>query len=282
MIMLQIPFQSYAFCGFYVAGADSKLFNETSEVILVRNNKKTVVTMKNDYQGNMEDFAMVVPIPNVIQRNDIKVVDKSIFATLDKYSAPRLVEYYDVNPCTPPILEKVFMVEDAMAAPTDMSLDFELKDEFDTRVTIEARYEVEEYDILVLSSKESSGLKSWLEENGYHLPKKAEEVLDPYIKNNMKFFVAKVDIQRMLNPNELSPIQITYEHDNLMLPIRLGMANSKGEQDLVVYAFTPEGRIECTNYRTVEMPTGNDIPPFVDPHFGGFYKKVFEKEYLDN
>ncbi|MEO0405449.1 MAG: DUF2330 domain-containing protein, partial [Bacteroidota bacterium] len=90
------------------------------------------------------------------------------------------------------------------------------------------------------------------------------------------------DVQRMLNPNELSPIQITYEHDNFMLPIRLGMANSKGEQALVVYGFTPEGRIECTNYRTVEMPTGNDIPPFVEPNFGGFYKKVFDKEYQDN
>ncbi|TND05043.1 MAG: hypothetical protein FD123_3663, partial [Bacteroidetes bacterium] len=48
-----------AFCGFYVAKADAKLFNKTSEVILVRNGEKTTITMSSDFEGEVKDFAMV-------------------------------------------------------------------------------------------------------------------------------------------------------------------------------------------------------------------------------
>ena len=281
IITLTMPLQSYAFCGFYVAGAGSDLFNESSEVILVRDGKKTTVTMKNDFEGDPEEFAMVVPVPTVISRKDIDVVDPIIFETLDKYSAPRLLEYFDHNPCEPYVdyITSIPMINGNMVLCCVESTTRRRKDK---RVKIEAKYEVKEYDILVLSSKNSSDLKGWLEDNDYDLPPQAEEVLEPYIKNNMKFFVATVDKKRMKNPNELSPLQISYEHDNFMLPIRLGMANSKGEQDLIVYAFTKEGRIECTNYRTDEMPTANEIPPSVEPKFQKCYTRIYDKQYNDN
>ena len=37
-------------------------------------------------------------------------------------------------------------------------------------VTIEAQYTVGEYDILILSAKQSGGLETWLTENGYRIP----------------------------------------------------------------------------------------------------------------
>ena len=66
-------------------------------------------------------------------------------------------------------------------------------------VKIEAKYIVGEYDILILSAKESRGLKTWLNENGYKIPANAEEVLDPYIKSNLKFFVVKVNEEEKKN-----------------------------------------------------------------------------------
>ena len=116
------------------------------------------------------------------------------------------------------------------------------------------KYLVGEYDILILSAKESSGLKTWLTENGYKIPADAEEVLEPYIKSNLKFFVVKVNEKekQKLNNNFLRPIQISFNSPKFMLPIRLGMANADGDQDLIVYAFTRKGRIESTNYRNAE------------------------------
>src|ERR1043165_7848735 len=89
----------YSFCAFYVAKADVKLFNKTSQVIIAKNGDKQTVTMSSDFEGDVKDFAMVVPVPVVLAESDIKTVNKSIFSKLDDYSAPRLVEYYDEDPC---------------------------------------------------------------------------------------------------------------------------------------------------------------------------------------
>ena len=98
-IALIITSEIYSFCGFYVAKAGANLYNKKSEVILVRDGNETTITMNNDFKGNVKDFAMVIPVPNLIARSDIKIAESSIFTFLDNYSSPRLVEYYDYNPC---------------------------------------------------------------------------------------------------------------------------------------------------------------------------------------
>ena len=87
------------FCGFYVAKADTKLFNRASQVVLVRDGDRTVLTMANDYQGSLKEFAVVVPVPTFLRREQIHVGDRALVDHLDAYSAPRLVEYFDANPC---------------------------------------------------------------------------------------------------------------------------------------------------------------------------------------
>src|SRR6266576_2959924 len=148
-------------------------------------------------------------------------------------------------------------------------------------VKVEAKYLVGEYDVLILSAKESSGLKDWLIENGYKIPAGAEEVLEPYIKSNLKFFVVKVNEEekKKLPGNFLRPIQISFNSPRFMLPIRLGMANAEGDQDMIVYAFSKKGRVECANYRTVSLPTGKNIPLFVQQNFGNFYSNLFQHQW---
>jgi hypothetical protein len=89
---------AWAFCGFYVAKADTKLYNQASQVILARNGDRTVLTMANDYQGDVKDFAIVVPVPVVLQQDQVNVGDPKIIERLDAFSAPRLVEYFDPRP----------------------------------------------------------------------------------------------------------------------------------------------------------------------------------------
>lgn len=268
-----------AFCGFYVAKADGTLKNKTSQVILVRDGDKNVVTMYNDFKGSFKDFAMVVPVPVVLKEKDIKVVDQSIFTRFDDYSRPRLVEYFDENPC----YRREYDREDKMSAMESAPMREMKKSKAPagSSVTIEAQYLVGEYDILILSAKESSGLKTWLTENGYKIPEAANEVLEPYIKSNLKFFVVKVNEaeQKKLGGNFLRPIQISFSSPKFMLPIRLGMANADGDQDMIVYALSKKGRIECTNYRTLELPTSKNIPLFVKDNFGAFYGNLFQHQW---
>src|SRR5262249_24202394 len=154
---------------------------------------KTVLTMANDYEGDLKEFATVIPVPTVLQREQINVGDIRVLNHLDAYSAPRLVEYYDADPCA----ITMYKVE-RLAAASPGAIGGGAREERGKSlgVTIEARYEVGEYDILILSAKQSSGLETWLRENQYRIPDGAHEVLGSYIKSGMKFFVAKVNLQR--------------------------------------------------------------------------------------
>src|SRR5215203_1059881 len=282
MILLSamITHEAAAFCGFYVSKADGTLKNKTSEVILVRDGNRNVITMYNDFKGNFRDFAMVVPVPVVLKKSDIKVVEQQIFNTLNDYSKPRLVEYYDQNPC-----QRNFDKDSRAMAPQANLQEVVVTgygtQKKETRVKIEAKYLIGEYDILILSAKESSGLKDWLNENGYKIPNGADEVLEPYIKSNLKFFVVKVNEaeKKKLPGNFLRPIQIRFISPKFMLPIRLGMANADGDQDMIVYAFTKKGRIETTNYRNVDIASNRKIPLFVQKNFGAFYGNLFTNQW---
>ena len=57
---------AHAFCGFYVAGGGAELFNNATQVVLMREGTRTVLSMQNTYQGPPEDFAMVIPVPVVL------------------------------------------------------------------------------------------------------------------------------------------------------------------------------------------------------------------------
>jgi hypothetical protein len=277
-MLVELP-AAHAFCGFYVAKADASLFNNRSEVILVRDGQFTTITMSSDFKGNVRDFAMVVPVPVVLREADIRVVNRNVFQFLDNYSSPRLVEYYDQNPCYPVIDEAEFLAKPSAMATNKSIMEDAVSADYG--VKIEARYQVGEYDILILSATESNGLKQWLLMNEYKIPAGAEEVLDPYIRSNMKFFVVKVNLDKLLQrgTDYLSPLQISFTHEKFMLPIRLGMANANGDQDMIVYGFSKRGRLECTNYRTVKMPTDRNIPLFAQRQFGDIYRWIFDKSY---
>jgi hypothetical protein len=277
---LLLSMQAHAFCGFYVAKADATLFNNKSEVILVRNGTRNVITMSSDFKGDLSEFAMVVPVPTVLAEKDIRVVERRIFDVMNSYSAPRLVNYYDNNPCGYDM--RVYEDSYSMAVPAMAKEELESEKLITIKgVKIEAQYDIDEYKIIILSAKESDGLQIWLEANGYKVPESARQVLEPYVRSNMKFFLVKVNLDKVQNRNSeyLRPIQIRFDHAKFMLPLRLGMANSNGSQDMIVYALTTEGRVECTNYRTVKMPTDRNIPLYVEPKFGDFYKSLFEKTY---
>ena len=268
--------QAAAFCGFYVAKADANLFNEASKVVMSRDGNRTVITMVNDYQGDPTEFAMVIPTPVVLKESQIHIGKKSTVDHLDAYTAPRLVEYHDPDPCQQVYLRKSMQADGSvmMAVPAPMAAEAE-----SMGVTIEAEYTIGEYDILILSATQSDGLQQWLDQEGYKVPPKARDVLASYIAQDMKFFVAKVNLEEKakLGGEFLRPIQLAFEHDRFMLPIRLGTVNAKDKQDLILYTLTRKGRVESTNYRTAKIPTGMDLPLFLksDEEFGEFYKAMY-------
>ena len=62
-------------------------------------------------------------------------------------------------------------------------------------VTVEAQYTVGEYDIVILSAKESAGSRPGCARTATGFRRGAAKALAPYIKQDMKFFVAKVNLK---------------------------------------------------------------------------------------
>ena len=257
------------------------MFNHATQVVMMRVGTRTVLAMQNNYQGPPEDFAMVVPVPVVLHEGDVKTLPKDVFAKVDTMSSPRLVEYWEQDPCyREPKFEGRYEMEPA--APMEMSGGGAAPRDYG--VKIEAKFTVGEYDVVILSATESTGLDRYLRDQHYQIPAGAEPLLRPYVENGMKFFVAKVDPKKVTFENGqamLSPLRFHYDSDEFSLPIRLGLANSDGTQDLIVNILAPK-RYEVANYKNVTIPTNLEVKDEVRTRFGEFYAALFDRTLEKN
>jgi MYXO-CTERM domain-containing protein len=271
-----LPFAAHAFCGFYVGGAGQKLYNNATMVVMMRDGTRTVLSMQNNYQGPAEKFAMVVPVPVVLQKENVKTLPREVFDKIDTLAAPRLVEYWEQDPCRVANDAKeggastrysAMPRKDAPASGAGYS------------VKVEAQFTVAEYEIVVLSAKDSGGLERWLHDNDYAIPDGAAPYLKPYVTEGWKFFVAKVDPTKVTFKDGqamLSPLRFHYDSDDFRLPVRLGLINSNGTQDLIVHILARHQRYEVANYDNVFIPTNLDVAEAARDQFAPFYAALFD------
>ncbi|HEY9702425.1 MAG TPA: DUF2330 domain-containing protein, partial [Allocoleopsis sp.] len=377
-----------AFCGFFVAKADAKLYNSSSRVVIARIGDRNIFYMSNDYQGDVKDFARIVPVPVIPKREQVRIGNQELIEKLDTFTAPRLVQYYDdvqklwweeAGPIIIPttiviviatslfmgykkkklfdvllILQMIFIpiliffnpnilytiaslnpiliitaivivitpllfigykkknllkvlvtwfviyILIVIALPSFLIQANKGKSSYYTnnaQVTIADKFTIGEYDITILSAKQSNGLTTWLNDNGYKVPNNAKAMLQDYIQKGMKFFVVKVNLAALEKTGNgfLRPIVLEYNSPKLMLPIRLGTLNAKSDQDLIIHILSSDDYqkheyFEVGNYRTVFIPTdqnksyrfkpsGEELPSFIQNEFGEFYQAMFQREY---
>jgi hypothetical protein len=277
---LALPRAASAFCGFYVAGADSDLYNNATTVAMMRNGTRTVLSMQNNYQGPPKDFAMVVPVPVVLQKKNVKTLPRAIFDRLDRLAAPRLVEYWEQDPCPPDGGSIGIMRSGTIGAGSGTGSGYGAGGGGTRpKVVVEAQFTVGEYEIVILSAEDALSLETWLTESGYAIPDGAAKYLEPYVTAGMKFFVAKVDIEKVTMKDgmaTLSPLRFWYDTEDFTLPIRLGLINSAGTQDLLVHILAPGKRYSVANYANVSIPTNLIVEDAVRERFGEFYAALFD------
>jgi hypothetical protein len=272
------PGQADAFCGFYISGAEGSLFNNATQVVLMRDGKRTVLSMQNHYDGPPEDFAMVVPVPVVLKEEDVKTLPHSVFQTVDTMASPRLVEYWEQDPC--PVMYNYEDSDKMMMAPSMAGASrMESESAAAPVVTIEAQFEVGEYEVVILSANDSMALDTWLRAENYKIPPGAEPALRPYIESGMFFFVAKVNLKKVQREDGravLSPLRFHYDTDTFQLPVRLGLLNADGAQDLIIHVLARGQRYEVANYENVTIPTNIEVKAEARSGFGEFYAALFD------
>lgn len=275
-----------AFCGAYVANAGSDIYNHASQIVITRQFGRTTLTLANDFEGDATEFAIVIPVPEVLGEADVQVVEPSVVERLDLYSAPRLVEYtcddvmaYEEEPTD--VYETrgcggvAFSQDYAIASDAGLYGYYGYGEEADDAVVVEASFVEGAYQIEILSAEDSAGLMSWLDRNGYSLPAGAGDILQDYIDSGSYFFAAKVSLPEVASARSwLAPLQFGYESDVISLPIRLGTVNSAGQQDLIVYGITTQadGELGISNYPEVEVEQECMYDPLSED-FGAFYDR---------
>jgi hypothetical protein len=267
-----------AFCGFYVGGAGAKLFNDATVVVLMREGTRTVLSMQNAYKGPPEKFAMVVPVPVVLQEENVKTLPRDLFDKVDQLAAPRLVEYWEQDPCAQEVEYKGGGGMRKAMAPAPAAARAE--EAADLGVKIEAQFTVGEYQVVVLSAKDSGGLEEWLHREQYTIPDGAAPYFKPYVAAGSKFFVARVDINKVKMEDGvavLSPLRFYYDSETFSLPVRLGLINSSGTQDLIVHVLARGKRYEVANYPNVTIPTNLDVSEAAKTEFPTFYTTLFDR-----
>jgi hypothetical protein len=249
-------------------------------VVLMRSGTTTVLSMQNNYQGPPEDFALVIPVPAVLSEDNVKTLPNGVFSRVDALAAPRLVEYWEMDPC----IERAEPEEFEEGAPPPTAVMSASGGEA-YGVTVEAEFAVGEYDVVILSAEDSSGLDRWLRHERYNIPEGAEPVLRPYVEQGTKFFVAKVDVGRVNRVNGqvlLSPLRFHYDSQDFWLPVRLGLLNSAGEQDLIVHVLAPNTRYSVANYPNALIPTNIVVADEVRQSYSAFYEALFRETIAQN
>lgn len=258
-----------------------KLLSDGSEVAIMRRDDINVVSLSMSYRGPAEDFAVIVPVPVVLHADDVTTLSPGVFERLRKVTGPRLVEQWETDPCGWDAYEDGDAREGgtgvaAAAAPAGAGGAVGASE-----VVVEAAFDVDEYDIVVLGASDSTALEKWLGDNGYALPKGIEPFLRPYVAGGYKFFVAKVNaakVELSWGRAKLSPIRFHYRDERFRLPIRLGLANVEGPQDLVVYLLG-KSRYELANHDNAFVPTNVELAAGLADHFDVVYERLLARAF---
>lgn len=265
---------SHALNGIYASQATTTPTSRSSAVVVLRAGETTVLSIRSDYEGPREPFALLIPVPAPIDEEQVGTVDPALFDRLERLTAPRLVDAWEQDPCA----------TDAREPSAETALDALEASRKETTFDRsgggeERRFDVGEYDITVLAPASVEELSGWLERHGYSLPDSADAAIGPYIADGMRFVVATVDADKLQFRDGravLSPLRLILRSTNPSLPIRLGAVNSPGSQDLFVYVLGAS-RYEAAGLDNVTIPTNLVLADVAKRRFPEFYSALFEQ-----
>ena len=250
---------------------NTKLYNRSTRTVYARVGDETTVTMVADYRGDPREFAAVIAVPTVLTREQIRTADAKLVERIDAATAPRFTIRHDPDPCfVPPVSAFPSRSAPMVGAPAAAAGAIQAA----PAVVVEARYVVGEYDVAILSASESDALVKWLTSQGYQIPSAAEPVLAAYIREGLKFFVAKVALKEGSSDGykRLSPLQISYRSAKMWVPLRLSTVVAEGPQDMFVFALTEGANIEAANMPARVLDTLRELPALAGGQFDTFYE----------
>lgn len=268
---------AHAFCGAYVGSIDVTPTNALSRMGIVRDGERTVLTLANDTQGELADFGLLIPIPAAIDARNVRVVDEGLLQDADRYSAPRLVEYTcdDLDHGVAP--QPTGGGGGCVGAARERTFSTPVTTNPEASVAVLEYFTEGEYEIQVVQAAQTAPLLDWLDANGFVADPSLEGLLGEYVAADAFFLAIRVRVEALERGHTwLSPLQIEYPSQDVVLPIRLGTHSSAGLQDLLVFLIgaAEDGGWGISNYPEAAVPTDCLLPDDA-ADFASWYDEAF-------
>ncbi len=280
----------HALPGFIAGAGDAPRHNNVTHVVLMKKGPTTVVTVWPDYEGALDRFALVLPVPSDVSARDVKTIKRDSVDHLDEITAPRFYDFWEMDPCEPGEPKQEWERDLSVKAGPDQLLGGGMPSfgggsaqEKELQLNMEPEFKSGEYSYGFVPKGKS--VASYLARKGLTAPKGAAEAADEYASRGMKILVAQVDANKVELAGArralLSPIRFATS-GQYTLPETLGLANSPGKQELIVYVLDPEQRYEVQGYGNVFPPTNVRVDGAVKERLGDFYAGVHDALLVKN
>lgn len=194
-------------------------------------------TVQPVFQGNAEDFGMVIPTPG---QPKLKEAPRDLFKDLALYTV------LEPRPCRR-VMRKYSMGGPPMAAGKSAPMKSTVK-------VLEAGV-VGTLDYKIITAEKASDLYEWLKEHQYSFAGD-EATLDFYVKKKWFFTVMKIDPKQMKRDpsgsytGEVSPTRFHFTSAKLVYPLRITSLSVKDQTEALFYVLTkrkidlPQSKLE--------------------------------------
>jgi MYXO-CTERM domain-containing protein len=195
------------------------------------------------YDGSAEEFAWVVPVPDV---PELFVSTDTLFEEVSMRFAPQFTPtFHEEGKCTYGGWYGYSYDDYALGTP-----DFSSSPESGGGVIVVDEREVGPYDTATLQAKSTEDLLEWLQENDYDLPDAINPALAPYVADGAYFVALK--LQADMDTGDLQPLAMEFAGTRAMIPIQLTSIAATPDMRLEVYVLGKH-RAVPENYLHVQI-----------------------------
>jgi uncharacterized protein (TIGR03382 family) len=264
-----------------------------TDVAVLKYESSHAVTLQSEYEGPTEHFAMLTVVPASVRAQDVTTVPREVFAKLARRSDPRLVEYWEQDPCAPEADLSALAASATGNGITTATAPLGLASTTSTNAPSspaptelkQAKGSSGEYTITLLAGADAKHLDAWLRAHKYTAPTGTMAALQSYLNAGMKVLVAEIDGKKLSataggGATLLSPLRIHFEASAWALPMQFGILNSASTQDLVLHVLASQDRYQLAGRESVLVPTNLLTNQQAKVDFGAFYTSIFNATSL--
>lgn len=217
-------------CGGFFCG-QQPVDQQAERIVFAMGETGTTMIVQIAYAGRPDEFAWVLPIAGVPDRESLGTFPAAAIQALDVNTAPMFFRPDDPE-CGGVLL-------DGGGGP-----------ESTPGVTVHIAQTVGPYDVAVVEAETADPLFAWLDEHGYRLGERMRPVVATYVDEGMNLLALRLSPDA--ETRDIEPFRMTLPPGPPSIPIRLTAIASEPEMGLLVFLLG-DGRWGPANWSELEI-----------------------------